>query len=102
MNKLVAMALGLGYLVGCASTALTPDAARTQVQQLMVLFQENKPKFVIQKQELEQASDCGRATSLREAVDGLVQEQALSPEKNETLTMVQMELTQAEKTCKDK
>jgi hypothetical protein len=99
MKKIVALALCFGGLYGCSSTALAPDAAREQVKQLMVLFQENKPKFVLQKQELEQASDCGRATSLREAIDALVTEQALSPEKNETLTMVQMELSQAEKTC---
>lgn len=101
MSKLFVVGACLALLAGCASS-LTPAQAKQQVQQLMTLYQENKPKFVIQKQEIEQADSCNRATALREAVDGMVADAAMSPESNETLTVVQMELQQAEKTCLDK
>jgi hypothetical protein len=94
ITSLIAGTLGCG--------GLSKEEAKKQVDQLVVLYQENRPKFVEQKQAIEQASSCGRATALREAVDDKVHEQAMSPEKNETLTLVQMELQQAEKTCRAK
>ncbi len=90
---LVAGAMGCG--------GMTKQEAQRQVDQMMVLYQENRPKFVLQKQELEQGN-CSRAAMLREAADDKVRAAAMSPERNETLTLVQMELAQAEKTCRSR
>lgn len=95
MSKIFVVAALACGAISCGG--MSREAARQQVDQLMVLYQENRPKFVLQKQEIER--DCGRATALREAVQEKDREQALSPEKNETLTLVKMELEQAEKTC---
>lgn len=99
MKKAFVFAGCLIGMVACSSGKLSPDAAEAQVKQLMTLYTENKPKFVVQKQEIEQAPDCGRATSLREAIDSLAKEAALNPDNTQTITLVQMELNQAEKTC---
>ena len=101
MKKLFALGASLALFVGCA-TSLTPAQAKAQVNQLITLYQENKPKFVVQKQELQQADSCSRATALREAIDEMAAEAGMSPEPSETITLVQMELQQAEKACLDK
>lgn len=101
MKKLFALGAFFVLFVGCASS-LTPAQAKQQVNQLITLYQENKPKFVVQKQEIQQADSCSRATALREAIDEIAQEAAMSPEPSETITLVQMELQQAEKACLDK
>ncbi|MFC1610652.1 hypothetical protein ACFL6C_06825 [Myxococcota bacterium] len=104
MNKLFVLAVCLTAfaIAACSSTKLSPAEAEAQVKQLMTLYDQNKPKFVLQKQELEQAGDCGRATSLRHAIDKMASKAAMSPEDTEMITLVQMELQQAEKTCLDK
>jgi hypothetical protein len=103
MKKVFVLAMAVGMLAACASTTqLTPAQADEQVKKLMVLYDENKPKFVVQKQELEQADDCGRATALRQAIDRIAQEAAMSPDDTQGITLVQMELQQAEKTCLEK
>ena len=102
MQKILILAVCVGGFIGCTSTRLSPDAAREQVNKLITLYKENKPKFVVQKQQLEQAEDCGRVTSLREAIDKIAEEAAMSPEDTEVITLVQMELQQAEKTCLQK
>jgi hypothetical protein len=101
MHKLLALASCLVLFAGCAA-AMTPAQAKSQVQQLITLYEENKPKFVVQKQEIQQAGSCDRATALRTAIDEMAAEAAMSPEPTETITMVQMELQQAEKACLDK
>ena len=68
----------------------------------MTLYKDNREKFVVQKQEIEQAKDCGRATSLKQAIDDMAKQAAMSPENTDTITAVQMELDQAEKTCRAK
>jgi hypothetical protein len=98
----LSLALGLGLVACGGSTALSKDAAQQQVSQLITLYKENRTKFVSQKQEIEQAKDCGRATSLKAAIDDIAKQAAMSPEKTDDITAVQMELTQAETTCKSK
>jgi hypothetical protein len=88
--------------ISCGGNKLSKDAARQQLEQLLVLYKENKPKFVAQKQEMEQDKSCDRATAVREAMDEKAAAAAMSPDKDETITMVKMELEQAEKTCKAK
>ncbi len=95
-RMLVVAGLVLGSL-GCGGSLTKQEAAR-QLDQMMVLYQENRIKFVAQKQELEK--DCGRATALRQAADDRTKAEAMSPQKNEALTLVSMELKQAENTCK--
>ncbi len=102
MKKILVLAVCIGAFAACSSTKMSPDQAKAQVQQLMALYKENKPKFVVQKQEIQQADDCGRATALREAIDAIAAEAAMSPEDTESITMVQMELQQAEKGCLEK
>ena len=106
MKKLVAVALFFGcagWVVACGGGQKPPtkDPA-VEVQQLMKLFDEARTKFVAQKQSLIKDEDCSRATRLRGAVDKMAEEAAMSTEKNETLTMVQMELQQAETGCLEK
>ena len=96
------LALGLGLTACGGSTALSKDVAQQQVSQLMTLYKDNREKFVVQKQEIEQAKDCGRATSLKQAIDDMAKQAAMSPENTDTITAVQMELDQAEKTCRAK
>ena len=95
---LVLLAGGLGFS-GCAGEKAPAMDPMDEVKKLMTLYQEARPKFVVQKQEMIQADDCSRATRLREAIDQLAEEAAMSPEKNVSITMVQMELQQAEKDC---
>ncbi len=97
-RMLVVAGLVLGAL-GCGGGLSKQEAAR-QLDQMMVLYQENRIKFVAQKQELEK--DCGRASALRQAASDRTSQEAMSPQKNETLTLVSMELQQAEKTCKSR
>ena len=101
MSKILVVAASVALLASCASS-LTPAQAKQQVQQLITLYEEAKPKFVVQKQELQQADSCDRATALREAIDAMAAEAAMSPEPSETITLVQMELQQAEKACLEK
>lgn len=103
MKKALALGFALTIICGCGgSTKLAPDVARQQVSQLTTLYKENREKFILQKQELEQARDCGRSESLVVAADELIKEAAMSPESNDTLTVVKMELDQADKTCRSK
>lgn len=75
-----------------------PDPAQ-EVSQLIKLYQEARPKFVVQKQQMIQADDCDRATTLREAIDRMAADAAMSTEDTTVITQVQMELQQAEKEC---
>lgn len=90
-----ALVVGLG-MVACGG--YSQDQAKREVDQLTVLYSQNRTKFVVQKQEIEQG-DCDRATKLREAIDQKAKDAAMNPADDDTLTMVQMELTQAEKVC---
>ena len=103
MNKLLATALCFvcaGWIIGCGGSQKPPtkDPAK-EIQQLIKLYQEAKPKFVVQKQKMVQAEDCSRATRLRKEIDKLAEEAAMSTEDTEVITKVQMELQQAEKDC---
>jgi len=98
MRKLVAVGLLVVGAAGCGG-AMGQSEARQQVSQLITLYKENRAKFVVQKQEIVQASSCSRATALRQAADSLVAEAAMSPDDATPVTMVQMELKQAEKDC---
>lgn len=102
MHKLMwsmSMVMGVG-LLGCGGKQqpATKDPMQ-EVQQLITLYEQARPKFVVQKQEMIQADDCGRATRLREAIDQMAADAAMSPEPSDTITKVQMELQQAEKEC---
>jgi hypothetical protein len=88
-------------LFACGGTQKPKMDPKKELEQLMVLYQENRPKFVIQKQEMIDG-ECDRATRVRQAADEMVAEQAMNPAKNETLTLVHMELQQAEKACLEK
>lgn len=103
MKRLVAAAICIvcvGWLIGCGGKqkAPTKDPAE-EVQQLIKLYQEAKAKFVVQKQNIIQDEDCGRATRLRGAIDKMAEEAAMSTENTEVITKVQMELQQAEQEC---
>ncbi len=98
MRRLVVVSLVLMTIVACAG-GLSESEARQQVSQLITLYQQNRAKFVEQKQQIVQDSSCARATALRGAADKLVREAAMSPDDTTQLTMVQMELAQAEKDC---
>ncbi len=102
--KMVVVAVFFTFAVASCGgpKGMSPDEAKKQLQQLMVLYKENKPKFVIQKQQMQQAEDCSRSTALRVAIDKMAEEAAMSPEKTEGITAMQMELTQAEKACLEK
>ena len=89
-------------MAATACGGISKQEASRQVDQLVVLYQENRPQFVVQKQQLEQASSCSRTSALREAVDDKVRATAMSPDQNETVKLVKMELEQAEKTCRAK
>ncbi len=90
----------LAISTGCASAPMFPrEQAQLELDQMVALFQENRPKFVLQKQALQDERGCTRAKALRAAADDRIKAKALSPERNEALTMVQMELVQAEKAC---
>lgn len=87
--------------IACAAK-LTPDAAKAELKQLMTLYTDDRPKFVVQKQEIEQASDCSRAVALREAIDEMAKEAAMTPGDTMVITQVQMELVQAQQVCQAK
>lgn len=99
MVRILAATMIAAGFFGCGGPKLSKDAARQQLEQLMTLYQENRPKFVVQKQEIAQDADCSRATALREAADEKARAAAMSPENTQAVTMVQMELQQAEKAC---
>jgi len=98
MKKAILVA---GLCVGAVACGggLTKEAASQQVEQLITLYKENRPKFVVQKQEIVQAGSCDRAVKLREAIGEKAAAAAMSPENSETITLVKMELEQAEKDC---
>ena len=103
MKKALALGFAVSMICGCGgSTKLAPDVARQQVSQLSTLYKENREKFILQKQELEQAKDCGRSESLVKAAEDMIKDAAMNPESNDTLTVVKMELDQADKTCRSK
>ena len=103
MKKALALGFALATICGCGgSTKLSPDAARQQVSQLTNLYKENREKFILQKQEMEQAKDCGRSDSLVKAADGMIKDAAMNPTSDDTLTTVKMELDQANQTCRNK
>ncbi|MCK5690298.1 hypothetical protein KAI87_13560 [Myxococcota bacterium] len=103
MKKLISLVLALvvtGLLTtGCASTRLEPKVAEDTVQKMLVLYKENKSKYIMQKQELQKMEDCGKITSLREAIDKMVKDASLDPEDTTHLTIMQMEMKQAEEVC---
>lgn len=98
MQKLLAVGMLLVAATGCAG-GMSASEARQQVTQLITLYQENRAKFVEQKQQIVQAPSCDRATALKAAADKLVAEAAMSPENTQHITVIQMELAQAEKDC---
>src|SRR4051812_40488874 len=92
----------VGLLLSACGGGMTKEQAGREVDQMLALYKDNRPKFVVQKQEIEQASDCDRASQLKQAIDEKAQAAAMSPDSTDTITAVQMELTQAEKTCRAK
>ncbi len=101
MRLRLVCALALAAAAACGG-GMTKEAADQQVDQLITLYQENRPKFVVQKQEIVQADDCDRAEKLRASIDEKAKAAAMSPENTQVVTAVQMELQQAEKDCKAK
>lgn len=98
MRKMIAVSLLLMGAVACAG-GMSQTEAKAQVQQLMTLYKENPAKFVVQKQEIIQSESCDWATALRTAIDEMAKQAAMSPEDTTPITMVQMELQQAERAC---
>lgn len=100
MRTIIAAFLAAGLLVACGGAQKTPPRdPRTELQRLIALYEENRAKFVVQKEKLSSGEDCGRATRLRKEIDALAEEAAMSPDNTDTITLVQMELQQAEKDC---
>ena len=108
MRRLGGLGLSIFFVFGSVACggaqrpALSEDQAMKEVEQLMVLHQEARAKFVVQKEQLIKAEDCTRATMLREAIDKKAAEAAMSPENTKHITLVQMELKEAEKNCLEK
>ena len=92
----ILVGLVLGLITGCASS---PDP-KPGLDQLLVLYKENRPKFVIQKIKMIQASSCRRAATLHREAKARVKAAEMSPENNDVLIAVQRELDQAEKECR--
>jgi len=87
--------------VACGG-GMSASAADQQVAQLITLYKENREKFVIQKQEIQDEKGCGRAKALREAIERKEKAAAMSPDKTDDITMVRMELVQAAEVCASK
>lgn len=104
MNYLLsAVVLILGLIVGCASSPEPPKISpATELDQLVVLYKQSRPKFVIQKQKMIQANTCNRATRLHNEAKSRIKAAEMSPETNNALIAVQRELAQAENECRKK
>ena len=99
----IRLCLGALLTIACGtSQGLSPKAADEQLDKLIVLYEENRPKFVVQKQEMIQNADCARAQALRAAADRKMAQAAMSPEDSTLLTQVQMEMQQAASECAQK
>lgn len=102
---LILVSFGLGLMMGCGSSP-DPKAGRvnsgSELDQLLVLYEKNRPKFVIQKQKMIQAGSCRRATSLNRAAQDRVKAAEMRAENSDVLIAVQRELQQAEKECRKK
>jgi hypothetical protein len=98
MRKIVTSSLLVLFVAGCGGS-LSESEARDQVTQLITLYQDNQAKFVVQKQQIVQDKSCSRATALRKAIDKMAASAAMNPADTKEITVVQMELTQAEKGC---
>jgi hypothetical protein len=86
---------------GCAgSKSMAPDEARAQVQRLMTLYKEDRTKFVIQKQKLQQADSCADATALAQAAKNLEDEANMQPGDTMEVSQLHRELDEAEKVCR--
>ncbi len=103
MKKLLALSICVvcaGWVIGCGGKQSPPAKDPDQeIQQLIKLYNEARPKFVVQKQIMIQDEDCSGATRLREAMDKIADEAAMSTEPAETIIKMQMEMKQAEKDC---
>ena len=98
-TTLIALGTVAMLAAACGGTRATAKDPAAELRQLTVLYQQARAKFVVQKQEMIQAEDCDRATRLRQAADDAAAEAAMSPENTQTVTLMQMELQQAEKEC---
>jgi hypothetical protein len=96
-----AFAIAVVVAAAC-SGGMTKEQAAREVDQMIALYTDNRPKFVVQKEEMVKAGDCTRAEMLKAAIDDKARTAAMSPENTETITLVQMELAQAEKDCRAK
>ena len=100
MTRIIVASLFLIAVAGCGGSQKPPTQdPKAEVQQLITLYNQARAKFVVQKEQLSNGSDCSRATRLRNAIDELAAEAAMSPEDTGEITAVQMELQQAEKDC---
>ncbi len=104
-RTIVLVGLVFGFLAGCASA---PDSRpkkadrETELDQLMVLYKESRTKFVIQKQQMIQASSCKRVIGLHQVAKVRAKDAEMSPDSNVALIAVVRELAQAEKECRKK
>jgi len=96
---LLLIAATLVGAAGCGASKATGKDPAEEVKQLMVLYRDARAKYVVQKQEIIQAESCDRATRLRQAVDKMADDAGMSPEPSEDVTLMKMELHQAEKDC---
>ena len=94
-------AICLSGLVGCAHS-MSPQDARTQVESLMTLYKDDRTKFVIQKQKLQQASDCSAADALAEAAKKWEDEANMKPGDTMEVSQLSRELAEADKVCRSK
>lgn len=96
------LTLSLGAVACATSKSMSPDEARHQVEQLMTLYREDRTKFTLQKQHLQELKDCSEATSLRDAAKKWNDEANTQPGNSEDNFKLYSELEQAEKTCRAK
>jgi hypothetical protein len=107
MKKVLASVWCVGCLIGATALSAcggqqkpaTQTDPNEELKQLIALYNDARPKFVVQKEQMIKDTDCSRATRLREAIDKMAADAAMSTADTGGITAVQMELQQAEKEC---
>jgi hypothetical protein len=96
---------GALFMLGCGGSqkpANNEDQARKEMEQLIVLYKEDRPKFVVQLQQMEQEKGCARVTKMLKEINKMKEEADMKPGNSQDITIVQMEITEANKKCQAK
>lgn len=103
IGTLLSLLYAGGILAACASTsAMSATEARRQVEQLMTLYREDRAKFVLQKQHLQESKECSDVSALRDAAKQWNDEVNMQPGDSSDNFKLYSELDQTEKACREK